>query len=126
LTRKQADAVRGLLALRKIERRLAGKTIRPSEAVRLLEPHPAASVEAFALLSMEPLAADRARRYLDAWHAVRPRLSGRDVEALGVPRGPKIGAALSKLRDARLDGVAGTREDEERLVCKMMRVRSRG
>ncbi|MEX2157800.1 MAG: hypothetical protein WEB04_00145 [Dehalococcoidia bacterium] len=119
LTRKQAGAVRGLLALRNIERRLASKTLLPSDAVRLLEPHPAVSVEAFALLSAAALAADRARRYLDEWHAVRPRLGGRDIEALGVPHGPKVGAALSMLRDAQLDGVTVTREDEVALVGKM-------
>jgi tRNA nucleotidyltransferase (CCA-adding enzyme) len=51
-------------------------------------------------------------RYLTAWRGVSPSLSGRDLMALGVPEGPAIGRALRDLRDARLDGEAGTREAE--------------
>jgi tRNA nucleotidyltransferase (CCA-adding enzyme) len=119
LTRKQADAVRGLLALRRLEQRLAAASLRPSAAVRLLEPFPDVSVEAFVLLSTNKVAARRARRYLEEWRAVRPFLDGRDIEALGVARGKGVGRALEMLRDARLDGSAKTRKDEEALVRKM-------
>ena len=119
LTGRQAEAVRGLLALKRNERKLARASLRNSDATRLFEPHPLAAIEAFALLTPERLAARRARRYLDEWRAVRSRLDGRDVEALGVARGPRIGKALALLRDARLDGRTKTREDEMALVRRM-------
>lgn len=119
-TGRQAKAVRGYLALRAAEAKLARPSLRPSAAVRLLSQRAIEAVEAFALLATRPLAADRARRYLKHWRFVRPRLNGRDVEALGLLRGPKIGAALAALHEARLDGRAKTRKDEEALVRKML------
>jgi tRNA nucleotidyltransferase (CCA-adding enzyme) len=50
--------------------------------------------------------------YLTAWRTVGPRLTARDLLALGVPEGPAVGRALRDLRDARLDGETGTREEE--------------
>ena len=125
LTGRQAEAVRGLLALERNEKKLARAPLRHSEAARLLEPYPVAAIEAFALLTPERLAARRARRYLDEWRSMHSHLDGRDVEALGVARGPRIGKALALLRDARLDGRTKTREDEMDLVRRMTRRGSR-
>ena len=119
LTGRQAEAVRGLLTLRGQEVTLARESLRPSQAVGLLAPAPVAAVEAFALLAERPLAAERARRYLEQWRFVRSRLNGRDLEALGVPHGPKIGAALASLLEARLDGWTKNREEEIALVARM-------
>ncbi|HJR05388.1 MAG TPA: hypothetical protein VKA83_27335, partial [Methylomirabilota bacterium] len=48
--------------------------------------------------------------------AMRPRLTGRDLLALGVPGGPRVGAALGMLRRHRLDGGAGSVAEERELV----------
>jgi tRNA nucleotidyltransferase (CCA-adding enzyme) len=110
-----------MFALREGEERLAQASLRPSEAVVLLDAHPALAVEAFALIAERTRAAERARQYLDEWHALRPRLSGRDVQALGVPEGPRVGEALRALREARLDGRVCNREDEIALVRALAR-----
>ena len=120
LTGEQARAVRGLIALRRLETKLSRAALPPSAVVRLLDPYPHAAIEAFALLTERTLAGRRVRRYLEDWRAVRPRLDGDDIVALGVPRGPRVGAALTLLRDARLDGRVTGREDEEALVQKML------
>lgn len=119
LTGRQAEAVRGLLTLRGQEATLARESLRPSQAVGLLGAAPVAAVEAFALLAERSLAAERARRYLEQWRFVRPCLNGRDLEALGVPHGPEIGAALASLLEARLDGRTKNREEEIALVGRM-------
>jgi tRNA nucleotidyltransferase (CCA-adding enzyme) len=115
LTGRQATAVAGLLALRREERKLGRAALRPSEAAAILSPRPVESIEAFALLA-GGRAAQRGRRYLDRWQRVRPRLNGRDVQALGVPRGPQVGVALEALRAARLDGRTRSRDEEATLV----------
>jgi len=51
-------------------------------------------------------------RHLVLGRHVRPALTGADVIALGVPEGPAVGEALCDLRDARLDGLVSTREEE--------------
>ena len=86
----------------------------------MLAPQIPAAIEAFVLSNEGSLAADRAGRYLREWRFVRPRLGGRHVEALGIPHGPAVGAALAALRDARLDGQAPARQDEEALVRAML------
>lgn len=123
LTGRQAGAVRGFVALCGRETRLARASLRASDAARLLEGLPPAAIEAFSLVAGQPLAADRARRYLGEWRFVRPRLNGRDVEALGVPHGPRVGAAMASLREARLDGRTKDREDEMALIRRMQRSR---
>jgi len=40
-------------------------------------------------------------------------LSGDDVVALGVPRGPAVARVLAEMRDARLDGKLDSRAMEE-------------
>lgn len=119
LTRRQADALRGFLDLCRREGRLARPSLRPSEAARLLAGQPSVAVEAFALFAGQPLATDRARRYLGEWRFIRSRLNGQDVEALGVPHGPQVGAAIASLREARLDGRTKHREDEVALIRRM-------
>ncbi len=120
LTGRQMEAVRGLVALREREPALAVEGLQPSAAVALLAPAPMAAIEAFALIAERPLAAGRARRYLAEWRFVRPRLNGRDIEALGVPRGPRVGVALALLREARLDDGTHGRDDEIELVRRQV------
>jgi len=118
LTGRQSEAVRSLFVLRAREADLAALSLRPSAAVGVLEGHPLPSIEALALLASRRVVAERARRYLDEWRHVRPRLNGRDVEALGVAHGPKVGEALAALCVARLDGLVPAREDEEAFVTE--------
>jgi tRNA nucleotidyltransferase (CCA-adding enzyme) len=66
------------------------------------------------------LTGDRAVRSTVDWFAsLDPRvasLSGDDVVALGVPRGPVVARVLAELRDARLDGTLTSRAMEEEHV----------
>ncbi len=50
--------------------------------------------------------------YLTRWHRVEPLLKGEDLLALGHRPGPRIGRMLKELRNARLDGLLCTRDDE--------------
>jgi tRNA nucleotidyltransferase (CCA-adding enzyme) len=58
----------------------------------------------------------RVEWFLRRGRSVRPRLSGDDIVALGVPRGPAVGECLAALRQRRLDGLLRTRNDERRFV----------
>jgi tRNA nucleotidyltransferase (CCA-adding enzyme) len=115
LTRQQSLAVRDVIALRRKRKRLARESLSASAAARLFDAHSPAAVEAFALLE-DSLAVRRARRYLDRWRGAKTLLNGEDVVELGVSRGPRVGEALTFLRDARLDGEVKTRRDETALL----------
>ena len=115
LTGRQASAARGFVALRD-DRRLGTASLRTSDAARLLSSQPVAAVEALSLLADDKKVAERARQYLDRWRYLRPRLNGRDLEALGIPHGPRVGEALTRLHDARLDGETASRAEEVELL----------
>ncbi len=88
---------------------------RPSEIAEALH---ACAVQA--LVGAWLLGGARARRrmewFLRYGRAVRPRLSGDDVVALGVPRGPAVGECLATLCRLRLDGLVRTRSHERAFV----------
>ena len=98
-----------------VARRLAAPRLRPSAVDDVLRPVPPP-----AALSAWLRGSARARRrvewYLAEGRAVQARLTGGDVLALGVPRGPDVGRALAMLRRKRLDGTAGSLAEERELV----------
>lgn len=51
----------------------------------------------------------------------KPALTASDLGGLGVPPGPEMGAMLRRLRDARIDGKAVDRHQEEALVRSWLR-----
>jgi tRNA nucleotidyltransferase (CCA-adding enzyme) len=125
LTRRQADAVRGLNTLLAREKKLARPSIQPSAIVSALERLPSESVEAFSRMAERAAVRARVRRYLTSWCGVRPELRGSDIEGLGVPTGPAIGLTLRQLSAARLDGAVKTRHDEVEFVKRMLHRRQR-
>ena len=112
LTRRQADAVRALPALRGRAPRAGA---RPSETASFFAAQPAAAVWALAAAG-SGAAREQAHAYMARHRNVRPLLRGNDLLALGVPPGKPVGEALARLRTAKLDGEVRTRADEERLV----------
>lgn len=87
----------------------------PSQVCALLDGRSPYALAAGAFLASS-IAAAHIRQYLAEWRTIAPRLRGSDLLALGVPAGPAVGATLRALRQARLDGGAPTRQDEERLA----------
>jgi tRNA nucleotidyltransferase (CCA-adding enzyme) len=108
--RIEAGALAGPLA-----RRLEARRLPPSAVGELLEGAPEAAALA-AWLRGGARARRRIQWYLAHGRALRPRLTGRDLLALGVPGGPRVGAALGMLRRRRLDGGAGSLAEERELV----------
>ena len=108
--RIEAGALGGQLA-----RRLERARLLPSEVDEVLAAAPETATLA-AWLHGGPRARRRIQWYLESGRSVRPRLSGRDLLALGVPRGPRVGEALGMLRRRRLDGDLDSLADERGLV----------
>ena len=87
----------------------------PSRVTALLERYRPSAVWALALTT-KGQGRERALQFLRQWRSLRPRLDGRALRALGIPEGPAIGTILARLREARLDGRAATRDDEVALA----------
>ncbi len=87
----------------------------PSMVVAWLTGRASAAVGAWTLLADEP-ARSWLRAYEERWRFVRPLLGAEDVERIGGLRHAALGACLTAIRSARLDGKIETVEDEVAMV----------
>ena len=108
--------VKGTLALRDSEARISVEGLRNSQVHALFKGVDRDSVSAFGIAAEIDVARARAADYLSRLADMRPKLTGKDLIALGMPRGPDIGRFLNRLLEARLDGLTASREDEAALV----------
>ncbi|MGH7324307.1 MAG: hypothetical protein ACREJ9_06645, partial [Candidatus Rokuibacteriota bacterium] len=105
---------RGLESRVKLARQLNASR-RPSERARALWDR--SDVElAWLWLSGEAAVRAAVEWFLGHARGMRPALSGDEVVALGVPRGPQVARALEALRDLRLDDVVRDRDAEAAYV----------
>ena len=108
--------VNGTLALKDAEARISVEGLRDSQVYAVFKGFDRDSVRAFGIATEHDIARARAADYLSRLADIRPELTGKDLIALGVPRGPDIGSFLNRLLEARLDGLTASREDETALV----------
>ena len=113
-TRRQAQVMRAVTRLRQAEARLAEAT-RPSRTSAVVGAAPREAVEAASAAAASPAVRRNLARYLAASRRRSP-LDGHDLLALGVPPGPAVGAMLTSLRNAVLDGAVRGRTQAERFV----------
>ena len=113
-TKRQSQVMRAVVRLHETEPRLAAAE-RPSRVSRVVGAVPREAVEAASVAATSPAARRNLARYLNASRRRSP-LDGHDLLALGVPPGPAVGAMLTSLRNAVLDGVVRGRTQAERFV----------
>ena len=87
-----------------------------SDLSAILDPLSESGILGCSLAAATEPSAKRLEEYLRSLKAIRPELSGDDVIALGVERGPEVGGTLRRLRAARQDGLLGSRAEEEAFV----------
>ncbi len=114
--KESIGVVKSTLTLRDSEAGISVEGLRDSQVYAHFKGFDSDSVSAFGIAAEHEIARARAADYLSRLADVRPELTGKDLINLGVPRGPKIGQVLNRLLDARLDGLAASKEDETTLV----------
>ncbi len=93
-------------------------SLRPSQAVQLLDGLHPAVLQALALW-MPGLQAVVAQ-YQEVWKDTRSILNGHDLMAMGYVPGPELGRALHRLHAASLDGNVTTKQEEVALVRQLL------
>jgi len=121
LKRAEAAAAGGVASMAPVAAMLKRRDAKPSGVVVLLDRYPPASVAAFAATADGAIARQLALRYLAGWRHVKPLLSGRDLQEMGVPDGPQVQRGLQLMRAARLDGWADSRDDERALALRFVK-----
>jgi len=119
LARREAEAVIGMAEALAALPLLEDRGALPSRLTVALGPLPEPCLWALSALARHPLARERVLRYLGRWRHVRPALRAPELEAMGVPR-PLLRAALSLLRQARLDGRVRSARGERRLIRRWL------
>ena len=96
--------------------KLADPSIPASHIYRFFKRYPAEAVSACLIANDSQIIRSQIERYLNDLQYMQTALNGDDLKAMGMEPGPRLGRMLSSLRDAKMDGVVRTREDEEALV----------
>lgn len=92
----------------------------PAQVYHLLYGFRPLAIEAVYIESNSMMAWQYIDFYANVLCKIKPYLSGKDLQQLGVPEGPEIKETLEMLLDARLNGETQNRENEEKLVKKWL------
>jgi len=112
------EVVHGAAALASQARTLAQAN--PSAFTFQVEAYPLASAYALYLAAENENLRARLRRYAAEWRHIRARTTGRDLQALGIPRGPRYKEILQTLRAAWIDGEVRSPEGEKALLARLV------
>ena len=116
LTGPLAAIARDTIVLRNSEPVVRAVADRPSALARALSGLNTEAVEAWAELTGDATVADALRRYLRELLNLKPALTGNDFLELGAVEGPMVGELLEILREARLDGLVSSDEEERTMA----------
>ena len=104
------------------EKELAGKKAKtPIEAFHLIEKLPLDVVAYLLAESNNSAAVSKLKSYLHKWRPIRQALPvvGNELEALGMPRGPKFDHIVNDVFAAQLNGRGKTPEEREKMLRKL-------
>lgn len=92
----------------------------PSAIDRLLQEHNDTALVITQIATDDSLVRERIELYRSQLRHVQIELTGNDLKKMGIPPGPAYKDLLTRLRDARLDGVITNREQEIEWVKQVL------
>jgi len=116
LSKPVARIVRDTSILKAKLKTLAYPEIKPSYVYRLLRASSVSAIIAGSIATASPVARQHLESYLHKLRYVKLALDGSDLIGMGITPGPRVKEILEQLCDAKLDGQATSRQDEEALV----------
>ncbi len=120
LPKGTAQILTDIMTLKLRMEQLSQPRLKPSDIHGLLEDVSPAAVSCCAIAFDSPLARRRLLLYLSKLRNVKTSLTGDDLINLGLPQGPRVKEVLAAIKDARLDGLVRTGEDEVRLARSLL------
>jgi tRNA nucleotidyltransferase (CCA-adding enzyme) len=116
LRKLHAKALRDSHSLKAEIEALAEADIAPSRIYRLLYGYSQPALTAGFLASDSPTAKQNIHLFLTSLRQVKPSLTGKDLQKMGVPPGPRMKEVLQQLLEARLDGKIKDKKGEAEMV----------
>ena len=95
---------------------IGGPALSKVQMCNFLDRFSPVSVWVNSMLASSPLVKGALEHFLTQWRYVKPSLNGKDLISLGVEQGPLVGEVLRDLRNARIEGIINTREEEIQLA----------
>ena len=105
-----------------VQKELAGKkTKTPIEAYQYIEKLPLDVIAYLLAESNNSAAVSKLKAYLNKWRPIRQALPvvGTELEALGMPRGPKFDQIVNDVFAAQLNGRGKTPEEREKILRRL-------
>jgi tRNA nucleotidyltransferase (CCA-adding enzyme) len=114
----ETEAIANLVPeAQKVVKMLKGrKTNAPRDAYAYLASLPSEMLSFIEVELPNPRALSKIRNYIQKWRPLRLALPIGELDALGIPRGPKFDKILDQLFDLQLRGKARTPEDRTRIL----------
>jgi tRNA nucleotidyltransferase (CCA-adding enzyme) len=99
-------------------------SLKPSEITFRLQEVPNLALYAIYLAAGDPVERDLLEQYAMRWRKIHPQITGHDLLARGLSRGPEFRWILDGLRAAWLDGEVTNPEEETALLEKLLNKKS--
>jgi len=112
LRKSHAKTLRDSHSLKARMKALAGPALAPSRIYQLLYGHSQSALTASYLASDSPTAQQHIHLFLTRLRYVKPSLTGKDLQKMGIAPGPQMKEILHQLHQARLDGKVTTKQGE--------------
>ena len=116
LPKSLAQTVRDAITLKSKIRLVSIPGLSPSSIYQFLDGYSYHALLSNSLATESPAASQNIRLFVSRLRRVETWLTGEDLIRMGIAQGPQIREILERLHEARLDGKATTRQDEEKLV----------
>ena len=116
LRKSLAQILRDSVGIKAKLRALADPELIPSGIYAILRDYSSMAITANLLATDSSTIRQHIQLFLNKLRYVKPTLTGNDLKEMGITYGPQIKKMLQRLHEAKLDGKATSKEDEERLV----------
>ncbi len=123
LNRRECQNVITSFKAEDVYRKLKVRRIKPSEVFEILGPYGLETVIYFRVMAVERKVKRLIDRYLIQDRRITLKLDGRDIQAMGVYPGKKIGEILKIVLHARLNGKIATKREERQLARQLIHER---
>lgn len=116
LTKSASRVLQDTINLKDNRGALMTANLPPSRIYSLLHSYPLPAIMANYLAGDSYVVSRHLYRFVTRYRYVKPSLNGNSLKKMGIAPGPQIKEILQQLREARLDGKAKTKREEEELV----------